>query len=48
MINYSSKSMTEQAIAIQENLITPTKLLENFFENIKEEGIRRIKNDNLI
>ena len=37
MINYSSKSMTEQAIAIQENLITPTKLLEHFFENIKEE-----------
>ena len=32
MTNYSFKSMTEQANAIQENLISPVKLLEEFFE----------------
>ena len=34
MTNYSFKSMTEQANAIQENLISPVKLLEEFFEKI--------------
>ena len=34
MTKYSFKSMTEQANAIQENLISPVKLLEEFFENI--------------
>ena len=29
--------MTEQANAIQENLISPVKLLEEFFENISAE-----------
>lgn len=37
MTNYSFKSMTEQAIAIQDNLISPVKLLEEFFENIDNE-----------
>ena len=43
MTNYSFKSMTEQANAIQENLISPVKLLEEFFENISIE-----KNSNQI
>ena len=38
MSNYSFKSMTEQANAIQENLISPVKLLEEFFENISAEN----------
>ena len=37
MTNYSFKSMTEQANAIQENLISPVKLLEEFFEKISAE-----------
>ena len=37
MTNYSFKSMTEQANAIQENLISPVKLLEEFFEKISTE-----------
>ena len=37
MTDYSFKSMTEQANAIQENLISPVKLLEEFFENISAE-----------
>ncbi len=37
MTNYSFKSMTEQAIAIQKNLISPVTLLEEFFNNIKDE-----------
>ena len=37
MNNYSFKSMTEQAIAIEKNLISPVKLLEEFFSNIKNE-----------
>ena len=32
MTNYSFKSMTEQANAIQENLISPVKLLEEFLK----------------
>ena len=37
MSDYSFKSMTEQANAIQENLISPVKLLEEFFEKISAE-----------
>ena len=37
MTNYSFKSMTEQANAIQENLISPVKLVEEFFKNISAE-----------
>ena len=37
MSNYSFKSMTEQAIAIQKDLISPVKLVEDFFENIANE-----------
>ena len=37
MIDYSCKSMTEQAIAIHENQVSPTILLEQFFENIEKE-----------
>ena len=37
MTDYSFKSMTEQANAIQENLISPVKLLEEFFEKISAE-----------
>ena len=37
MTNYSFKSMIEQANAIQENLISPVKLLEEFFEKISAE-----------
>ena len=37
MSNYSFKSMTEQANAIKKNLISPVKLLEEFFENISAE-----------
>ena len=37
MTNYSFKSMTEQANAIQDNIISPVKLLEEFFENISIE-----------
>ena len=37
MNNYSFKSMTEQAIAIQKKLISPVELLEEFFDNIKNE-----------
>ena len=38
MSNYSFKSMTEQANAIKKNLISPVKLLEEFFENISVEN----------
>ena len=37
MTDYSSKSMTEQAIAIHENQVSPAILLEQFFENIEKE-----------
>ena len=37
MTDYSSKSMTEQAVAIHENQVSPTILLEQFFENIEKE-----------
>ncbi len=37
MTDYSYKSMTEQAIAIHESQLSPTKLLEQFFENIEKE-----------
>ena len=37
MTDYSSKSMTEQAIAIHENQESPVILLEQFFENIEKE-----------
>ena len=37
MNNYSLKSMTEQAIAIKENIITPVQLLEQYFTNIRNE-----------
>ena len=37
MTKYSFKSMTEQANAIKENLISPVKLLEEFFEKLRKE-----------
>ena len=37
MNNYSLKSMTEQAIAIKKNIITPVQLLEQYFTNIQNE-----------
>ena len=37
MNNYSFKSMTEQAIAIQKKIISPVELIKEFFENIKNE-----------
>ena len=37
MINYTNKSIAEQAKAIEENLLSPLKLLEEYFDNIRNQ-----------
>ena len=37
MVNYTNKSISEQAIAIEENLLSPLTLLEEYLDNIRNQ-----------